>query len=232
MKPTHRHCRGFSLIEMLVVMVIVTILAVLGVTMLGNRPSASVRVLMDELEGVISAAHQRTVATGQDVIISTTGEWALTNLIQVSFTGAAGSDIWQPAHRVAGGVPTAFLREHLHAGIVTATNAGWWAAATGGNTNLSSVAPFNDVSSGFNGILADNTLNLFQGASGTGTARISGANKRFTTTFWIEVVGLREGTPLPGGPRGVIVVQANGATIYRFYNPGTLGGGDGNWRRI
>jgi hypothetical protein len=34
-----------------------------------------------------------------------------------------------------------------------------------------------------------------------------------------------------GSPMGLIVVLANGATIYKFYNPGVLEG-NGKWRKI
>jgi len=42
----------------------------------------------------------------------------------------------------------------------------------------------------------------------------------------------RARVPMAGGPMGLLVVQGNGATVYKFYNPGILGGGDGTWRRI
>jgi len=39
------------------------------------------------------------------------------------------------------------------------------------------------------------------------------------------------GLVLAGGAMGLLVVQANGNSIYKFYNPGVLHG-DGKWRRI
>lgn len=232
MNSTRSAHSGFSLIELLVVMVIVTILAIVGVQMVGNRSAGSLRTVLDELEGVIASAHQRAVATGQDVIITTSGDWDVPNFLRMTYTGATPAESFELAHRTTGGVATTILREHMHAGVVTVANAGWWAAARPGSTDINTVAPFSDVASGFSGILADNTLNLFKGGATTGTVRISGSNKRFTTAFWIEVVGIRDGVPIAGGPMGLLVVQPNGASIYKFYNPGIANGGDGTWRRI
>jgi hypothetical protein len=36
---------------------------------------------------------------------------------------------------------------------------------------------------------------------------------------------------LPGSPMGLIVVLANGSSVYKFYNPGAREG-DGQWRRL
>ena len=256
--PSHlRRCRGYSLIELLVVLVIVGILAVVGVIMIGNRPAGSVRAVLDELEGVLASAQKRAVATGQDVVISTSGDWGVPNILTMTYTGATGGDGFTLAHRDSGGVAVALLREHLHGGVVTVDNAAWWDAARGTSTDLSAVAPFNNTvldsaAAAFQGaktpvvpatvpptyeagpsILANSNLNLFKGSTAgvVAAARISGTSKRFTTTFWIEVVGLRNGVPIPGGPMGALVVLANGATIYKFYSPETSGGVR-TWRRL
>ena len=58
--------------------------------------------------------------------------------------------------------------------------------------------------------------------------------KRFTSTFIIEVVALvgsGAGVVEVVGAMGLIVVQANGNSVYKFYNPGILHG-DGKWRKI
>lgn len=242
--PVQR-CRGYSLAELLVVLVIVGILAAVGVTMLGNRPAGGVRTILDELEGELMAAHKDAVATGRDVFIGTMGDWEDSSLIlgyrpgttNITATELTGTLLTDPnSFRVSTG------REHMHAGIVTpnGTAKNWWnttmkIAANGKqNDDITKFPPFNDATSGFQGILTD-TANLFQGSSTVGTARISGASKRFLPTFWIGVVGVtRSGTnsyPLPGGPMGVLVVQTNGGTVYKFYNPG-VNDGDGHWRRI
>jgi hypothetical protein len=90
------------------------------------------------------------------------------------------------------------------------------------------LAPFNSVAdSSFRD--AFNNGNLFRGP--LNQVVISGSNKRFTAGFSILVVGTSGGIALPGGAMGVLVVQNNGASVYKFYNSGVKNG-DGRWRRI
>jgi prepilin-type N-terminal cleavage/methylation domain-containing protein len=238
---SHRNrCFGYSLIELLVVLAIVGILVTVGVTMIGNRPAGAVRQTMDELEGTLMGAQKAAVATGQDIMLVSTGEWDAANPLILAYGSASlgsaailtNGKMTSESFRLAvagGGV--GLRREHLHAGVVTAATAGWWTTAkSGGNADIVSVAPFNDANSGFKDVLTANP-NLFQGGTAAnGTVRISGTNKRFTTTFWIAVVGVSNGQPIVGGPMGLLVVQANGASVYKFYNPGIASGG--TWRRM
>ena len=261
MKPLLRRCRGYSLIELLTVLVIVGILAMVGVFMLGNRRSAAVREVMDELEGTLSSAHKLAVATGRDVMVATQGDWdgAGTPLIMAYGDATAGAatilangQTASEAFRVALNQSGGLRREHMYAGIVTVGHNTWWATALGASTDLDNVAPFNDSNSGFktadipedttavpptpavpgHSILQEDSQNLFKGGTTMGAVRVSGANKRFTTTFWIKVVSLSNGLPTPNAPMGVLVVQRNGAQIYKFYNPGKTDGGNGTWRRL
>lgn len=240
MKPTLRHCRGFSLIELLVVLVIVGVLAVVGVMMIGNKPSGSVRTVMDELEGTLSGAHKLAVSTSRDVLLVTQGDWgggapnmmlaygdATLGQVTILTNGLVAPEAFRVAVNSGGGLQ----REHMYAGVVTAATAAWWGTAGAGSESINAKAPFGGAGAVWLNLLTASP-NLFLGGTTVGSVRISGANKRFSTTFWIEVVSLRDGQPIAGGPMGVIVVQANGAQIYKFYNPGVLGGGDGTWRRI
>ena len=246
--------KGYSLIELLVVLIIVGILAVLGISMMGNRSGGAVRGVMDEIEGTLLEANKLATATGKDVMIVTQGDWTSTGnpLImafgdasltpaQILINGATDAASFQVARS-----GTAIKREHLNAGIaVNGTN--WWATASlaaGGkqNVDITTVAPFTVPGStagfmgGFKTSLTATNL-LFQGSApvapstNPNTTRISGYNKRFNSTFWIPIVGITNGQPIPGGPMGLIFVQNNGSTIFKFYNAGSRDG-DGQWRRI
>jgi prepilin-type N-terminal cleavage/methylation domain-containing protein len=163
--------------------------------------------------------------------------------------GLTAAESFKVALVYNGTTPVGLARDHQYAGIVPVlgVGSGWWATsltATGGRANpdLSAISLFTAPSgsstvatatSAFQGLLdnGNTSANLFQGGVTTNTIRVSGTNKRFDQTFFIKVVGLRGGSPIPGGPMGLLVGLANGATIYKFYNPGVLNG-DGIWRRI
>jgi len=229
--------QGYSLIELLVVLVIVGVLVMVGVSKIGSRSGGAVRATLDELEGTLSTAHKRCVATGRDVTIAVQGEWTSTNPFLLAYgdsTSQAGVAVPSTTILTQGltsseayrFLPTS--RDCLHAGVVV-TGSDWWSVAASGNTALSSVDPFKNMDS-FKSLLSDprsDPGNL----SSLGAVRISGVNKRFNTSFYIAVVGIRNGEAITGGPMGLIVVLNNGATIYKFYNPGSSEGNDA-WRKL
>lgn len=267
MNRSRPHEQGFSLIEALVVIAIVSVLAIAGVVYLGNRPSAGVKGIVDELEGALIEAQKLAIATGRDVTIATAGRWTPGNpmvLVRGDSTIAAadwtnalraaqgqGSVNWPPA---LGGMTTnqfhslnlafrlatsngVLAREHLHAGV--ATDFADWTTSQGTDQSLESVPPFSSAAhatdadtniSGFSGQLTTGRM-LFTGADSLAVS-VSGTSKRFNQTFWIPVIAMSSGAALPNGPKGAIFVQANGGTVYKFYNPGTAHGGDGKWRRL
>ncbi len=224
--------------ELLVVLVIVGVLMSVGVSRLGSRPSGAVRSLMDDLEGTLVDAHKHCVATGRDVTVAVQGGWSSSSPYLLAYGDAitqAGTSV-STSTILSDGISSAEAfhyratsRECLHAGIVVAGST-WWSTAASGNAALSSVEPFSDSTSSFASLLSDPSSDAAN-LSALGQVKISGVNKRFNTPFYIAVVGLQNGEAMTGGPMGLLVVLNNGATIYKFYNPG-VAEGSGGWRRL
>jgi len=206
---------GFSLIELLVVLAIVAILAVVSVTTIGNRPASGVRAVMDEIEGVLSAAHKRTTSAPGDVALSTNGVWGSTiNPATLTFTGAnAPGDSFQ---YVRGS------REYDYAGIACGTT---WADSA--ITSLKAVKP-TDADPFLDAL----TRPLFTGAANPSIGgvpfAVNGYSKRFSQGFYVAIVGMRDGNPVTGGPVGVLVVPGGGNSIYKFYRSNSTE----TWRRL
>jgi prepilin-type N-terminal cleavage/methylation domain-containing protein len=254
--PSPRN-RGFSLLELLLVLVIVGVLAMAGLSMLGNPKAASVRSLLDELEGALGNARQLAVATGRDVGVYNWGTWNSTanplvlaygdnQLTMAQMQAAATSLLHSQAvdatvpYSQTVAVPFHYLANdmtQMRARIVLAGSGDWAAAMApagngAANSDLTALDPFlaGDAMNNLAAGIASGTT-LFTGAPQQ-TVIISGSSQRFTTPFIIEVVGTSPSAgPLPGGPMGLLVVLGNGASIYKFYNPGVLEG-NGQWRRI
>jgi len=101
MKCRFRSQKGYSLVEMLVVLAIVAILTFVGLNSLGNRPSAAVRATLDEIEGVIMGAQKLSQARGgADVFLVARGVW---NSNSADFF-IIGYDIAKPVDVAAAGV--------------------------------------------------------------------------------------------------------------------------------
>jgi prepilin-type N-terminal cleavage/methylation domain-containing protein len=246
-----RQDSGFTLIELLVVVAIMGILAVVGVNMIGNRRAAAVRSLMDEVEGALNNARQAAAATGKDQAVISYGNWTQANPLVLAYgngtlgTGAIETD----ATNQLAGVVTAgssvvvafhYLPNdtiHSRARMVLSGSTDWATAMTATasgavNTDITGLDPF----------LAGDPMNTLAGAVAAGTptltgapitcATISGSSQRFMNSMIIEIVGTSpDNGPIPGGPMGLLVVLANGSTVYKFYNPGVLEG-NGQWRKL
>lgn len=200
---------GYTLIELLVVLVIVGILAIASVQMIGNRPASAVHAVMDQVEGVIAAAHKGTSSTLGDIALTATGDWTASTPATLTYTGATG-----PADNF---VYTPTSRDHQYAGIDCGK--GWSDNAI---ASLGTVPPFQ----------TDPTFKAALGSSGelfkTGKAVINGYSKRANEGFYIAVVGLRGGVPVDSGPVGVLVMPAGSGTIYKFFRSNSAE----PWRRL
>jgi hypothetical protein len=218
-----------------------------------------VRSLLDEVEGALTNARQAATATGRDVAIETWGTWSAAAPLVMAYGDAsllpptsATDQIAATANNLLAGaaanpavpysltvaIPFHYLpadmtqaRACIVVGTVDTTD---WAmamtplASGAANQDITTLDPFK-AGDTMAGMVAP-ANNLFQSAATQ--AVISGSSQRFNTNFIIQIVGVSPSAgALPGSPMGLIVVLANGASIYKFYNPGVLEG-DGKWRRI
>ena len=247
--------RGFSLIEALIVLTIMSIMAVVGVSLLGNRTGSAVRSMVDNLEGTLAEAHRASAATGRDTALDTWGNWTAAapltfaygdaSLTDAQIQAAAAGLVQHPpvlpdpvavpfSQTVA--VPLYYQPNDsiMSRARIVLVGSGDWATAMGAtasgqqNQDLTAVPPFS-AGGLFSGLMTD-ANNLCTGA--VNRILIGGFTQRFNSQFVIQVVSVvGTGVVQVGGAMGVIVVQANGNSIYKFYNPGVLNG-DGKWRKI
>jgi len=105
----------------------------------------------------------------------------------------------------------------------------WWEAARSKAQDIATVPPFTGE---FANVLNE-ANNFCKGASGdVSQVSVNGNTKRFTKTVFIKVVTINsDDRAVPDAPMGLIVLLENGATVFKFYNPGSENG-DGKWRRI
>jgi hypothetical protein len=228
-----------------------------GLAFLGNRKASSVRSMLDELEGALTNARSEAAATGRDVAVEVWGNWTAGTPLVMAYgdnsltTGGvdnlkaaatdllAGSALPNVAYAQTVSVPFHFRPAdvtYTRARVVLVGSGDWTAAmnaAPSGQTNTAytAVDPFK-AGDPLDGAVSD-ANNLCGDGTGTVTkVVIGGGSQRFQTAICIQVVGTSPSAgPLPGSPMGILVVQANGATVFKFYNPGVLEG-DGQWRKL
>ncbi|HEX9080661.1 MAG TPA: prepilin-type N-terminal cleavage/methylation domain-containing protein [Holophagaceae bacterium] len=210
-----RSAQGYTLIELLVVLVIVGVLAIASVQMIGNRPASSVRSLMDELEGVIAAAHKSTTSTLGDITLTASGNWTAATPATLTYTGATGQAdqfVYNPSSRVL-----------QYAAIDCGS--GW---SNDARDSLAGVVPFSTTPAASNTFLAAiaSSAQLFK--SGNPAPVINGYSKTANSGFYIAVVGMRNGAPISGGPVGFLVMPAGSGTVYKFYRSSSAD----SWRRL
>jgi prepilin-type N-terminal cleavage/methylation domain-containing protein len=222
---TRSRSTGFSLIELLVVLVIVGILATAGAFYFTQgRQEQAVRSVLSEVEGALNAAQENAKTTLGNVTLSTGGTWTgstplFLDYVKTDGTGDGAFVSQFPSSTTRSGGQR---RDHMEAGVVDGTNASWITTALGSAPALNSIAPCS--SDPYKSAL---NTNLFTG-SASGTVNVNGYTQRFSAGFFVAVVGIRNGQPIPGGPMGIIVVPNGGTSVMKFYK----GTNSTTWRRL
>lgn len=226
--------RGYSVIELLVVLFIIGILALVGIGQIGDRRASSVRTLVNQVDGILMQAQKASMSTGRDIMLSVNGTWTTVGepslagssplvidgrpfdpaiLAPVATSPRIGSDADRFVSRYS-----QKAKDHLYAAV--ATNAD----ANDAVADLAALPPFSTNA---------DFLAAFNNRLSTGDAKnviVSGNTKRFLEGFSIAIVSIEGGTGnvWSSGPMALIVVPANSAATHRFYKAA-----DGNgWRRI
>ncbi len=212
--------KGFTLVELLVVLTIVGILAGVAIFSLGDNRGGAVRGVLDDLEGVVLAAQRNAVATGTNVNLTASGVWTDGSFRidgrrfdPANFPARLGSESEVFTSRFVDR-----QRDHRFAGVVRDAD---YITALGTAPSLAAVPPGN--AEPFLSALGNNLC-----AGPETTITVNGTTKRFNTGFCIFVAGMTDSGVLAGGPVGVIVVPGNTANVFKFYKRA----GETQWRRL
>lgn len=215
---------GFSFIELMVVVGIIGALSIAGYMYMIDNRAPAVRSLLDEIEGVLSAAQRNTMSGTGDVILISRGTWKGTTPTTAllidgrRFNPALTGTVFD---RPRIGSESEFFRasfgtdkRHQLAGIDTSGGSDFTTAIGGTLPTLSSE------------MMAVLTTPFCTGSDNQ--VVVNGYTKRFTTGFYIAVMGLNKGQPVVNGPVGLIVVPTNSTGIYKYFKAD----GDTTWRRL
>ena len=211
--PSPRTTRGYTVIELLVVLVIVAVLAAgFGTYSLWPRQRPTVKTLLNEIEGLLAESHQYASTSLGNVVVQTDGSWA-SRTYQLSYRPKTATD---PVNRIRADA----FEGREYAGVDTG---GLMGTAVGAETLLAAIqANTPALYTDFNTALA--TPLTTPGA----TVEINAYNKQFLTPFCIPVVGMTRNGTYAGAPAGYVIVVGN--RIYKYYKAGP---GTGNpWRRM
>lgn len=215
---------GFSFPELIVVLAIIGALSVAGYMYMVDNRAPAVKAILEEVEGVLVAAQRNTMSGTGDVVVIAQGTWQGTTPTTVfrldgrRFNPALTGGVYDRPR--IGSMSEVFTsnfvtdRRHQLAGVDTSGGADYTTAIAGSVPALSAE---------MSGVLG---TPLCMGVDNN--VVVNGYTKRFTTGFYVAVVGLKNGSPIPNGPVGLIVVPTNSAGIYKYFKAD----GDTTWRRL
>lgn len=191
-----RPARGFSLMELLVVLAILAVLVLAGVRYLGSGYTNAVVAVTNQVEATLYAAQRATTTTLTTVDVTATGSWTDRNFV-LAYTGAAPADVF----RYVQGQP-----DFQKAGIDPTTDG--WPSGLGDKPALSSAS---------DSLAAPVVAALDKPMLGLSGAKVSvtATRKEFGSAFFIAVVPVdSQGRALYSGPAGLVVVE--GHRIFKY----------------
>lgn len=221
----NRKSYGFSLIEMLVVMVIIGILAVVAGNWYGAEQPVAVKGTVSSVYAILSEARTVARSYGRTVTLTTTGHQATLTLSfpsQGDVTPVPAAPVLTTWVKAANGVSA-----NRYAGIDTGGSWPIYAQAAPNPDPLTGGEPA--ISALFTGGLNPGSSGkLFTGS--TNTSLSFDSQGRPSQDFYVFVGGIRNGASYRSAPVGlVLATRANG--IHAFYKPNAS---DANvpWQRL
>ncbi len=230
MRPYLPRPRGFTIIELIIVLFILSILSVFAVRSFSSRQRPAVQALLDELEGTINDALKAQDLSQTNIQFASVGNWQAGTLEVEAVLSSAGNQLVTQKF-IANGHPNgAYIaidptpdgkmvqialgaaRQPL--ANVAPCNSDPWLTALGNNFCLDT----GSVGTG-------NPTTSFPPATGK-NIQLNAYNRQFVTNFCIPVVGLSQGKVYQGAPVGYLVVVGN--RVFKFYTPGP----NDAWRRL
>lgn len=202
-----RRNSGYSLIEILVVLVIVGILSMAYVVYRPDKNAPAVRGAMNSIYGTLVDARTLARGTGNPVTLTPTGGAAsavLTYVGQASGVAATGTTLTPPTGVYTHATDPSVARFCI-VDLDGSSTAGAAALASLKSSLSGSKASGTSI---FNSTIWNQSLfNQVFTYNSDGTASIEG---------YVLVVGATGGAALPNGPVGILLVNTSG-NIYRYY---------------